>query len=64
MATTEIKFGDKVRDTVTGFTGTVTGRAEYANGQRQLLAETLRTDGGTSAEWLDTDRVELVGQDA
>ena len=37
----KFEFGDKVRDTVTGFEGTVTARYEYINGCRRYYVEAL-----------------------
>lgn len=50
-------LGSKARDTVTGFTGTVTARAEYLQGATQVRLERLDNDGKLSAEWFDENRL-------
>jgi hypothetical protein len=52
-----IKLGDKVRDNITGFEGTVTGRAEYLNGCVRYQVEAGSKDGIPHEYWLDEDRL-------
>ena len=58
----EIQFGDKVKDTVTGFSGIVTAKAFYATGCNQLLVQPKLSKKNTwsSPHWFDIERVELV----
>ena len=50
------EFGTKVVDNVTGFTGIVTGRAEYMHGVPQCLVETLN-EGKPLERWFANDRL-------
>jgi len=55
-----IKLGDKVRDPVTGFCGTVTARAEYLSGCVQFMVEPSKVgqDGKPITEvWFDEQRL-------
>lgn len=58
MSLFKIELGEKVKDSVTGFKGTVTARAEYLTGCRQY-AVTAKTVGNKIAEsgWYDEDRL-------
>jgi hypothetical protein len=56
----KIENGAKVKDSVTGFAGTVTGRAEYITGCRQYLVVPAMKKGGKeypTGSWLDEDRL-------
>lgn len=56
-----IKLGDKVRSTVSGFEGTVTGIAEYLHYPKQLQVTAPRlTDGEIKIEWLPTSELEVT----
>ena len=54
------KYGERVTDTVTGYTGKVTARCEYY-GRRapQYLVESMG-NSGHSEEWIDEYRLEPV----
>lgn len=55
------KLGDKVKDTVTGFTGTVAAKCEYLQEPEPAYGvETLTTDGQHAREWFGEARLELV----
>jgi len=60
-----ISFGEKVRDDVTGFEGTLTGRASYLTGCDQVqITPRVAADGAPrDARWFDEDRVALVSND-
>lgn len=56
----KIKLGSAVKDGVTGFSGIVTGRAEYLTGCVQYLVtpQRLTSEGGIPAgAWLDESRL-------
>lgn len=58
------KLGDRVKDRINGYTGIVTGRAEYLFGCVHVLVapEALPTDGKhPDSTWIDEDRVIVVG---
>lgn len=56
-----IKVGQKVKEVVTGFTGIVTGRAEYLTGCAQILIQPPCQDGKyTDSLWFDETRCEIV----
>lgn len=54
----KFKFGDEVKDKITGFTGIVTGAASYMTGCNQILVQPPLS-GGKWAEalWLDDGRL-------
>lgn len=57
----EPQFGDTARDTITGFTGIVTGRCNYITGCDQiLLAPPAKDNEYKRSEWFDLDRVEVI----
>ena len=53
-----IKLGDKVKDSITGFSGVATGRCEYLNGciSWQVCANKLE-NGKEVIEWFDEQRL-------
>lgn len=57
-----IKLGDKVRDTVTGFTGIATSRTEYLNNCPAIgiTGEALFEGKPVGTQWIDEWRVENV----
>ncbi|MBQ7563909.1 MAG: hypothetical protein IJT16_07965 [Lachnospiraceae bacterium] len=51
----------KKKDKITGFIGTVTGKAEYYDGRRtQYLVEGIDSTGRPVEWWFDEDRLEDV----
>jgi hypothetical protein len=55
----DIELGWKVKDTVTGLKGMVTGKAVYLNGCIQCLIEPAVREGQEYREiWIDEDRLE------
>ncbi len=54
-----IKLGDKVKDSITGFTGIVTGISSYLNGCVSMLvcSNKLDSEGKEVSEWFDEQRV-------
>ena len=54
-----IKLGDKVKDSITGFTGIVTGISSYLNGCVSILvcSNKLGSEGKEVNEWFDEQRV-------
>jgi hypothetical protein len=54
----KIELGKKVKDRVTGFAGTVTGRADYINGCHQYCVA-AKSQGGKigDSSWFDEDRL-------
>ena len=58
-----MKFGDRVKDSLTGFTGIYVGRTDWMYGCSRIAIqpETLKKEGGTpETEWFDDQRVALV----
>ncbi|QXN71258.1 hypothetical protein RCKVOTHE_57 [Rhodobacter phage RcKvothe] len=57
-----IDLGDKVRDNVTGFAGTVTGIADYLTGcsQASIQPPCDEKGGFVEARWFDVDRLHVV----
>lgn len=58
----EIKFGNTVKDTVTGFTGIVTALAQYATGcnQVQVQPKIDKDEKWVEAHWFDIERIKHV----
>ena len=55
------KLGIKAKDSVTGFSGTVTGRTEYLHtGPRVLLEAPVGADGAMRGEWFEEVRIQPV----
>ncbi len=54
-----IKLGDKVKDSITGFSGIVTGISEYLNGCVSMLvcSKKLDANGKEVSEWFDEQRI-------
>ena len=59
-----IELGVRVRDRVSGFAGTVTGRVEYLSGCRQYLITPACKDDGAFVEphWFDEDRLDVTSE--
>lgn len=55
-----INLGDKVRDKVTGYEGTLTARCEYLTGVPRFEVSCLDKDGKVVGSWFDGDRLEPV----
>lgn len=60
----KIELGSKVRDQITGLTGTATGRTEYITGCEQILVQPpLNKDGAfVQGHWVDVDRLVVVDE--
>ena len=56
-----IPLGSKVKDKITGFSGTVTGRCEYLSGCNQaLVVPPVGKDGNyKDGQWFDEQRLEV-----
>ena len=57
-----IKLGSKVRDMLTGFEGTATGRTAWLYGCARIMIEPSEMKDGKPVEgvWLDEQRVEVI----
>ena len=57
-----VKLGSRVKDTVSGFTGIATGRAEYMYGCAAILIEPESLHDGKPIDggWFDEQRVQVV----
>ena len=56
----KIQLGAKVKDSVTGFVGTVTARCEYLYAGARVVVEGI-ADGKPVEMWIDESRVEVQG---
>jgi hypothetical protein len=58
----KVQLGSKVKDKVSGFTGTATARCERLTGVPQVLVEAQATENGSRAAegWYDEARLEVV----
>jgi hypothetical protein len=52
-------LGKKVKDSITGFTGTATARAEYLNSTPSIRVTTLH-EGKIVEEWMDESRLSVT----
>ncbi len=57
-----INLGQKARDKITGFKGTITARAQYLYGCDQYcIVPTVDKDGKIEkSEWFDEGRIEII----
>ena len=57
-----IKLGNRVKDSITGFSGIVTGRNEWLYGCEQVLIQPdkLKDGAPVKADWFDEQRVILL----
>lgn len=55
----KIQLGAKVKDSVTGFVGTVTARCEYLDNPPQVLAEGIDSTGRPISQWINESRAEV-----
>jgi hypothetical protein len=57
-----VKLGNKVRDTITGFTGIAVGRTEWLYGCTRIGVEPTELKDGklVVAQWLDEQRLVVV----
>ena len=54
----EVKLGDKVKSTVSGFAGTVTAKCEYLNGSpRCEVTASELTDGEVKRAWFEASEL-------
>lgn len=61
----EIQNGDRVKDKVTGFEGTVVGVADYISGCRQCcVAPEARGGKFEESHWFDDDRLSVTTEQA
>jgi hypothetical protein len=51
---------DGVRDSITGYEGTVTARAEYKGDRKLYLVESIDSTGRPIEHWIEEDRLEHV----
>ena len=53
-------IGSKVKDSITGFTGIVTGKVQYMNGPHQSLVKPdfLKDDCMIEGQWIDDARLD------
>lgn len=61
-----IELSDKAKDRITGFTGTVTGLADYITGCSQGCLQPACDEKGDwkEARWFDVDRLEILQKSA
>jgi len=58
-------LGKRAIDNVTGFTGTVTARAEYLGGTPRVQIEPRVSEDGKAedARWVDEERISIVAEE-
>ena len=61
---TTFRWGERVQDTMTGFTGVVAGYAEYPTGSREWLVQPLTDQNGAWVEgkWFHEGRLGSTGE--
>jgi len=57
MAEFQIDLGVEVTDEITGYSGTITGRAEYLTGCRQYCVTSKAKDNVFKSTWFDEERL-------
>jgi hypothetical protein len=57
----KIQLGSKVKDRITGFTGTATGRAEYLFDPAAVRVEAPQVEGRDQDKWIPESRLEVIG---
>jgi hypothetical protein len=57
----KIQLGAKVKDSLTGFVGTVTARCEYLNGGPRVMLEGNDSTGRPVEHWFNESRAEVQG---
>ncbi len=55
-----VELGEKVKDTITGFTGITVGRVEYLYGCEQYQVEGIDHDKQPASFWFDTQRLQTI----
>lgn len=56
-----IELGSKAKDVITGFTGIVTGRAQYLTGCDQYcITQKASSNGNINTNWFDENRLEVL----
>ena len=60
MEETPIELGTKVKDTVTGATGKVTGIFDSITGKKRAEVSALDNAGRPFETWFDIERLEVV----
>lgn len=55
----KFELGLQVKDTVTGFVGIITARAEYSTGKILYLTEAIDSTGRPIEWWFEESRLEL-----
>jgi hypothetical protein len=57
-----VGLGDEVKDSITGFSGTISGQCRYVTGCKQALVQPrIKASGDfVDARWFDEDRLELI----
>ena len=59
----KFKLGVTVRDKITGFSGIITGHAEYLTGCDQYAVQPDAKDNKwEDGKWFDEGRIELIGK--
>jgi len=51
------ELGMKARDTVTGYSGTVTAKCEYLGAEARICLERVDKDGDLKEQWFPVGRV-------
>ncbi len=61
-----LKFGNEVKDKITGFKGIIIGKVEYITGCDQYLIQPKCKKDGIKPEavWFDVDRLQVVSKKA
>lgn len=54
-----LDFGTTVTDTNTGYSGKITGRAEYDTGEILYLVENIDSTGNPIERWINEKRIEV-----
>lgn len=57
----KFQLKERVSDSVTGYTGVITGRCEHISGEPMYRVDGMDNTGRPVSEWLDESRLEREG---
>ena len=61
MSEFKFELGQRAKDTITGFQGTITGRSQYMTGCNQYALQPSADNGKwVDGQWFDENRLELL----
>jgi hypothetical protein len=62
MSPFKFNLNQKVKDSITGFTGTITARCQYTSGALSRYSVVCLNAGKLEENWFDETRLEVVAE--